>query len=75
MILTERTLIKRINRKLQQDNYSVMKIARPGSRDEDSLGRYYLLDDRNTVIDSHCNLEDYGRDLGVLAPHDTVART
>jgi hypothetical protein len=70
--ITERALIQRINRKLQQENYGVMKIAREGSRAEQNLGRYYVVNDRNTVIDWHLKLEEYGRDWGVLAPYEKL---
>jgi len=49
-----------------------LKVAREGSRAEQNLGRYYVVNDRNTVIDWHLNLEEYGRDWGALAPYEKL---
>ena len=69
--ITERALIQRINRKLKEDD-RIMKAARAGTRAEQEVGRYYLINSRNHVVDGHCDLEEYGRDLGVLAPYEKL---
>jgi hypothetical protein len=65
--VSERALIGRINRRLDRDNKKLFK-SRPGSRLEANVGRFYVVDVwRNTVVDTHVDLESYGRELGVLA--------
>jgi len=65
--VSERALIGRINRRLDRD-YKKLYKSRPGSRLEANVGRFYVVDVwRNTVVDTHVDLESYGRELGVLA--------
>jgi len=65
--VSERALIGRINRRLGRDYKKLFK-SRPGSRLEANVGRFYVVDVwRNTVVDTHVDLESYGRELGVLA--------
>ncbi len=73
MVITEDALYKRINRKLKKDTWAqALKRAR-GERARHDLGDYYTLDiSRNIVTDTRVNLEDLGKELGVLSPHETV---
>ncbi len=69
--ITEAALLKRINRKLAHKG-EVVKKAR-GARERQDLGVYYLVDERaNVLVAWHVDLPQLGRELGVLAPTETV---
>ena len=79
--VSERALIQRINRKLNADRptprqsgtIDVLKRAR-GARAELDLGRHYVIDLRsNCVLHKDVDLEEFGRELGVLRPYEAVA--
>lgn len=69
--VSENALIKRINRKLAKEGEKLHKSG--NIRCQSNLGDYYVTDDRNTVIDWHCHLEDMGRELGVLHQNEHLA--
>lgn len=65
--ITETALLRRINRKLARNHQAIRK-CRSKSRWFHSLGDYYLIDSPgNSIIDTHVNLESYGRELNALA--------
>ncbi|MEP7366188.1 MAG: hypothetical protein ABI972_23265 [Acidobacteriota bacterium] len=67
--ITHRALIQRINRKLAQDGM-ILKTARLYStgHENTNLGRYYIVDrTKNTLAFSHCDLDYWGKRVGVLA--------
>jgi hypothetical protein len=70
--VTESALITRINRKLIDDSQDQRETQMMGSP---SFGHFYEheneLADRSGTID----LESIGRELGVLAPDETIARS
>jgi hypothetical protein len=69
MPVSERVLIQRINRKLL-DNDQVLKSAR-GSRAEQELGGFYLIDFRhNCIVAKDVALRVLGRKLGVLRSYE-----
>jgi hypothetical protein len=68
--ISERALIKRINRKLKPE-YKQLRTAQGSS---ESLGRYYMVDVcRNFIQDYKVDLEVLGRDLKVLATFEKLA--
>jgi len=70
--VSERALIARLNRKLAEDDWMV-KVARPGSRLENNVGRYYALDYRlNAVMHTHLDLETFAADKGCLAAYERL---
>jgi hypothetical protein len=70
--VSERALIQRINRKLWDDD-EMVKTTR-GGRAEMDLGRHYVVNWRiNGVIHKDIDLEDWGRDLGVLKNWEKVS--
>lgn len=76
--VSERALIQRINRKLKGDDQKLC--AARGTWDgptwhpNSDLGRYYIIDiSRNFLVSSNVDLEDYGRELKVLAPWEELA--
>lgn len=72
MKVTERALIARINRKLSHGGEKFC-IARKGTQLHWNLGRYYVLDFyRNTVVNSHLDLESYGREIGALSELESL---
>ena len=66
--VSDRALIQRINRKLAPEQQ--MKVAR--GRAEMTLGRYYIVD-RHGVTAWNCDLAEWGREVGVLAPHEELS--
>jgi len=64
--VSERALVGRINRALRDDDLMLRK-NRPGGRAEQEMGRYFELNTRiNGATQYHVDIEDYGRELGVL---------
>lgn len=64
--VTERALAARIDRKLNQEG-SRLKKARPGTRANLDLGDYYVVNsNEGGAWPTHVDLEEYGRELGVL---------
>lgn len=71
--VTVRALIQRINRKLAKDEEKLMKLR--GERGRDDLGDYYVVNlDRNHVVNSHIDPEQFGRKIGVLEEWETVVQ-
>ena len=61
----KRALIARINRTLKKDD-EMLKATR-GERARSDLGDYYIIDVRgNLILHKDVDLEDLGRELGVL---------
>jgi len=66
-----RALIQRINRTLKPD-LETLKITR-GEQMRREVGDYYRLNLRyNCISGKHMDPEEYGRNLGVLQPWETV---
>jgi hypothetical protein len=64
--ISRRALIARINRKLANDGWETLKIAR-GWNAIHNLGEMYLLDvHRNAVTQTNVDLEDFAKEHGVL---------
>ena len=70
--ISERALLQRINRRLKPDLQAVKTVRDVGRRRLD-YGFFYRVDYRmNAVLDHHLDLEEMGRDLGVLKPWEEV---
>lgn len=70
--VSEKALLARINRKLRKDDEAVRR-CRDGKWSH-TLGRFYRVDlRRNAHLDNHINLEELGRELLVLKPHEKLA--
>ena len=67
--VSERTLVQRINRRLALQGER-LHVAR---REDPNTGRYYITDDRNTLIAWHCDPEQLASELGVLAELESMA--
>jgi hypothetical protein len=71
-VITARALIARINRKLAPDMRG-LRTAR-GARDRFDLGHHYVIDFTNGgAVEMHVDVEDLGRELGVLADYERIA--
>jgi hypothetical protein len=76
--ISERALLGRINRRLAHADRRVCK-TRPlgyvdGSPYFADLGQFHEIDiSRNFVVDTALDLEEIGRELGVLGEHEAVA--
>lgn len=68
--LTARALLQRINRKLLPDSERIVKTR---SRWVSTVGDYFRIDlNKNAVVDHDVNLENLGRELGVLRPYEAL---
>ena len=65
-------LIRRINRKLATQGEKVC-VAAPDSRLHQNVGRYYVVDDRNTVKETHIDLVSKAKDLNSIAEWEQLA--
>lgn len=69
--VSSRALVQRINRKLRIDD-EVLKKTRPNSV-WNELGDYYILDfNRNRITAKDVDIEELGRELGVLHPQEEL---
>lgn len=70
--VTERALLGRINRKIAPEYQRVCK-TRSTSSGYDYLGKYVLIDSySNSVRDTHIDLAEYAKELGVIHSSETV---
>ena len=68
--VTEKALYQRINRKLRQRD-EVLKRSRAST--ELDLGKYFVVDlHRNAVTSHHIDIEDFGKQIGVLADWESL---
>lgn len=69
--LSERALLKRINRKLKKDHEMVKKCR--GDRWRHELGDLYAVDlYRNVIVVKNIDLEDEAKKLGVIQPWERL---
>jgi hypothetical protein len=73
-MVSERALSSRIDRALRK-NGEKLRRCRSNSRDYHRLGDFYTVDiERNAVASTHVDLEQRGRELGVLHSNEQFAR-
>lgn len=73
VMVSERALFARINRLLQKDGMFIRR-CREDSQSAHVLGRYFVIDaQRNCVVEKDIDLEQLGRDRGVLAEYEVLA--
>lgn len=69
--VSERALVARINRALAKQSEKLRR-CRKDARGFSNLGAYYLLDVyQSQVIDTHVDIEAFGRQLNVLGDGET----
>jgi hypothetical protein len=66
-----RALVQRINRKLVHENEQLK--ATRGDRWRHEQGDYYIVDhSRRWIVAKHVDVEELGRELGVLAEFEAI---
>jgi hypothetical protein len=70
MLVSTKNTIARINRKLAAEGL-VLRTLR-GTRCENDLGRHYIVNYQNGIVDTHVDPETLGRELGVLHEREAV---
>jgi hypothetical protein len=69
--ISERSLIRRINRKLAEAD-QVLRMAR-GERAKRDVGEFYVVDTRrNFIVSKHIDLVMFAREMGALKPWEHV---
>ena len=69
--ITSPTLIKRINRRLAHNDLQLRTTRSESARC--SIGHHYILNVwRNAIIEMFVDVEDLGRELGVLRPSESL---
>lgn len=72
VVISERALLARINRKLRGDERRVKK-CRENSPGFSYLGEFYVVDfTTNSVVDHQVDLAQYAGELDVLAPFEVL---
>jgi len=72
--VSEGALLRRINRRLQRTVFQRVLKLREDSRAYFDLGRFYVIDcSSRFLVDSHVDLEELARELGVLRPSERLA--
>jgi hypothetical protein len=70
--ITEDAAIKRINRKLAHEGEKLCTAR--GERASFDLGRHYIINVHTRfLVESHVDVADHAKELGVLAPWEVVA--
>ena len=73
VMVSERALIQRINRKLSKES-KALKTSREKSVGFQITGRFYIVDDsRDSVAATDIKLEGLGRELNVLKAYEELA--
>lgn len=73
VMLTERAVFARISRSLQKDGM-MLRRCRQDSRGAHELGRYFVVDlDRNAIVWKDLDLEQLGRERGILADYEAMS--
>lgn len=67
--ISKEALYKRVARRLRRDG-EYLRTARTWTTD---TGWHYVVDDRNCITAGNLNLEQYGRELGVLRADEQIA--
>jgi hypothetical protein len=68
-VISKRALVQRINRKLILDDQQIRAV--PGGNLELGVGKYFLVDVRkNLITRTHVDLNELGREIGVLQPSE-----
>lgn len=72
VMVSERALMARINRKLKAENQHLRK-SKVDSRCYSNLGSFYIVDDyRNSIEASHVDLVELGKELKVLQEFEAI---
>ncbi len=70
-VISKRALVQRINRKLILDDQQIRAVR--GGNLELGVGKYFIVDvRRNLIIRTHIDLDELGREIGVLQPSEVI---
>ena len=70
-----RLLALRINRVLARRRLWLRKTPKNDTKALKDFGEYFVFDmQRNRIAETHTDIEDYARKLGVLRPHESLER-
>lgn len=70
--VTKRALLQRINRRLRKED-EMVRATRGDGRARQELGDYYRINfNRNLLLEKQVDLEEVGRELGVLAAYERL---
>lgn len=74
-LVSERALVKRINRKLtRQPSPMRMCVLSEHARGYNDLGRYFVVGGTSNFVEfPHADIEGWGRELGVLGAKEAMA--
>lgn len=73
--ITTRAVFQRLNRALAKD-LRVLKKCRESSRWHRDLGDYYIIDaDRNSIVDTHVDLEKLAKQMKLIQPFEKVVES
>jgi hypothetical protein len=67
--VSEAAIVQRIRRRMAQTSERLSS-CRPGTRWHNDLGDWYAVDDHNNVTARHIDLEEFAKELGVLAENE-----
>lgn len=71
--VAERTVLARLNRKLEKDNQKMFR-ARETDQSFNDTGRFYVVSmDTNAITATHCNMEDWAREVWALRDWEQIA--
>ena len=75
-VVTEQALIRRINRKLAREGQFGEQLHKyRGGHSLIDLGNFYVIDrDTGGLVQTHVDLEEYGREVGALVKSEELAR-
>jgi hypothetical protein len=72
VLVSERALVQRINRRLAEEGWERLIKARTG-RARQQMGSWFIIDERSKLLVSKfIDLEKFGRELGVLGEYDRL---
>jgi hypothetical protein len=70
--VSRKALIARINRKLAHDDDRMLRTTRT-KRAHAELGEHYIVSATGGIVATNVDVENLGRELGVLRPHVQLA--
>ena len=75
VLVAAQTLAQRINRVLARRRLWLRKTPKNDTKALKDFGEYFVFDmQRNRIAETHIDIEDYARKLGVLRPHESLER-
>lgn len=70
--ITERALVQRLRRLLAKDGERLLVNRTPHAHEPANVGRYFIVDGRNIMIDHDVDLAALGKELRALQPWERL---